>query len=246
MLRKKTPLPLYHQLQILIEERIHSGDWLPGMLVPSERELCEQFRVSRITVRRALAELEGSGRLVRRQGLGTFVGAPRIEQQLARLTGFTQDMQAAGKKPASRVLQFRRTIAPAYVYAALGMDFNTLLILLERLRLTDGEPLALESAYLPVQRFPGLLEQNFEEQSLYHWLAVHYGVRAARADQQFESTACPSSAARHLGIRRGSPVMHIFRTTYPLDGPAFEFVESYYRGDRYIFRVELNGNENPT
>lgn len=240
MLRKKSPLPLYHQLELLIEERINSGDWMPGMLLPSERELCDQFRVSRITVRRALADLEGRGRLVRRQGLGTFVSAPRIEQPLTHLTGFTQDMLGAGRKPGGKVLQLKRTSASVYVREALRLAPDGILILLERLRMTDEEPLAIERAYLPEKRFPELLEQNFEDRSLYHWLGQTYGVDPARAEQQLEAVACPAATARLLGVRKNTPVMHIYRTTYQDDDVPFEFVESYYRGDRYVFRVELS------
>src|SRR3990172_1738207 len=112
VLSKKNKLPLYYQLKAIIEERIESGEWAPGAQAPSERELCEQFKISRITVRQALAELVVEGRLTRDQGRGTFVAKPRIEQQLTQLTGFTQDMQARGQRPGATVLQLEAATAP--------------------------------------------------------------------------------------------------------------------------------------
>ena len=99
MLSKHSPVPLYQQLKAVIEDHIATGEWLPNQRAPSERELCEQFKISRITVRQALSELVMEGRLTRTQGRGTFVAHPRIQQQLTNLTGFTQDMQARGKRP---------------------------------------------------------------------------------------------------------------------------------------------------
>ena len=245
MLDKRSHLPLHQQLKAAIEERILGGEWLPGTQVPSERELCEQYEISRITVRQALTALVMEGRLIRAQGRGTFVASPRIEQQLTQLTGFTQDMQARGKRPSARVLEADSISALPTVARALNIKAGESVIMLKRLRLADGEPVAIETAYLPENRCRGLLKEKLATRSLYDILAKKYRLKPVRAMQQMEAIACPVAEARLLGTRRGAPVLHIHRTTYDRAGRPFELVESFYRGDRYTFYAELHGDGLP-
>ena len=100
---KPGPLPRYYQLTEIIRERVRSGEWPPGTPIPSERELCEQYGISRMTARQSLTELVTEGLLYREQGKGTYVGRPKIAQQLLRLTGFTEDMRAREQRPGARV-----------------------------------------------------------------------------------------------------------------------------------------------
>src|SRR3954447_21073705 len=99
---KSGPLPRYYQLKEIIRERIRSGEWPTGSLIPSERELCERYGISRMTARQSITELVTEGLLYREQGKGTYVGRPKIAQQLLRLTGFTEDMQARAQKPGAQ------------------------------------------------------------------------------------------------------------------------------------------------
>lgn len=242
VLDKDSPVPLYYQIQQILADRIDDGEWQPGMQVPSERELCEQFRVSRITVRQALSALANQGRLNRQQGVGTFVASPRIKQRLNRLTGFTQEMETRGQNPGAQVLQLEVVPAPPAVARALGMTPGEAAVLLKRLRLADGEPVALEIAHLPAHYCPGLERENLEDDSLYDVLGQRFDIIPARAEQQIEALACPAAEARLLGVRKGAPTLHMYRVTYSSDGELIEHTESFYRGDRYIFHVELAGN----
>ena len=242
MLDKRSHLPLHQQLKAAIEDRILSGEWLPGTQVPSERELCEQYQISRITVRQALTALVMEGSLVRTQGRGTFVASPRIEQQLTQLTSFTQDMRARGKRPSAQVLEAGSIPALPPVSRALRIKVGESVIMLKRLRLADGEPVAIETAYLLESRCPGLLKENLAARSLYDILTKKYDLKPVRARQQIEAIACPTAEAKMLGTRRGAPVLHIRRTTCDHDGRPFELVESFYRGDRYTFYAELHGD----
>lgn len=240
-LDKGDPTPLYCQLKEVILSRIDSGEWQPGMQLPSERELCQHFGISRITVRQALAELEMEGRLARDQGRGTFIAPPRIAQHLTRLTGFTQDMQARGRKPGSIVLRLELRRATAAVAHRLQLDsHHRSVVLLQRLRTANGEPMAIETAYLSEKLCRGILNEDLSNQSLYQLLAQKYGVTPARAEQQIEAVACPGNEARLLGIAKGSPVLLLHRTTYSQHNCPFEAVESWYRGDKYVFYAELN------
>lgn len=239
-LDKSNPLPLYHQLKEVILSRIESGEWRPGMQLPSERELCDQYRISRITVRQALTELESEGRLTRDQGRGTFVAPPRIEQHLTRLTGFTQDMRARGQRPGAIILELGRVRAPTAVAHRLGLDAtHRQVILLKRLRTANHEPVAVETAYLNERICRGLADEALGDRSLYELLTERFGVIPTRAEQQLEAVACPAAEAKLLHIRKGSPVLHLYRTTFSQHDQPFETVESFYRGDKYVFYAEL-------
>jgi GntR family transcriptional regulator len=242
VLDKRSHLPLHQQLKAAIEDRILSGEWLPGTQVPSERELCEQYAISRITVRQALTALVMEGRLIRTQGRGTFVASPRIEQQLTQLTGFTQDMQARGKRPSAQVLEAGCIPSLPTVARALKIRAGENVIILKRLRLADGEPVAIEIAYLLESRCRGILRENLAARSLYDILTKKYNLKPVRAIQQMEAIACPAAEAKLLGTRRGAPVLYIHRTTYDRTGQPIELVESFYRGDRYTFYAELSGD----
>jgi GntR family transcriptional regulator len=239
LLDPKNRLPLYIQLADLIRTKIQESAWVPGEQIPTEKELCDRYQVSRITVRQAIAELVQEGYLERYPGRGTFVAEPRIEQRISRLTGFTQDMEARGKRPGARVLQFSVVESPPTLPWAYRPLDEEKVILLKRLRLADGEPLAVEISYLSYNRCAAIIDGNLEDRSLYALLAEACNVIPSRAIQQWTAMACPLDEARLLHISRGAPVLHIYRTTYNQHDQPFEWVESYYRGDKYIFQAEM-------
>lgn len=236
----ESPIPLYYQLRKFITDRIDTGEWRPGDRLPSESELGLQFGISRTTVRQALGELTSQGLLTRIQGKGTFVARPRIRQRLNALTGFTQDMRARRLRPFSRVLDLRLVEAGGRESASLGLRAGEEVVLLRRLRLANEEPMALETAYLLPEFFGVLQAANLAERSLYEVLSQNCGITPTLADQQIEAVACPAAEAGLLGIRKGSPVLHMQRTSYDQNRRPFEQVESYYRGDRYVFFAELS------
>src|SRR5512134_2687791 len=135
VLDRTSSLPLHSQLRSAIDQRIESGEWLPERQVPSERELCEQFQVSRITVRQALHQLVTDGRLVRMHGRGTFVATSPLKKQLLPLVGFSDDMMARGQTPGARTLRFEAAAATVAVAQALRVSVGEEILLLRRLRL---------------------------------------------------------------------------------------------------------------
>lgn len=240
MLDRTHPLPIYYQLKEWIRGKIAQGIWKPGDLVPSERELSEQFAVSRMTARQALTELANEGVVRREQGRGTFVAEPKLEQRLIRLTGFSEDMRKRGLASGARVLQLVHTTAQPPVAAALDLEPGVPVVLLERLRLAQGQPMAIEASHL---HFPGcesLLQHDFTDTSLYEMLARHHDIFPTRAEQQVEASICQPRERELLGLSAGAPVLRNRRITYDQLGHPFEYADSVYRGDRYIFYVELN------
>jgi GntR family transcriptional regulator len=236
---RNLPTPLYAQIKKILFERIQNGEWQPGMCIPTEAELCQSFGVSRITVRSALSELVTEGYLERISGRGTFVTQPRINQMLRQLTSFSEDMQRRGQRPGGIVLELLTIPASADVAQKFNISEEENIILLKRLRLTNNEPMAVETAHLPARYFPGLEKENLNGQSLYQLMREKYDVTPTRAVQQITAAVCPSVEGDLLHIPKKSPVLHIYRTTFDQSERLVELVESYYRGDKYVFQAEL-------
>jgi GntR family transcriptional regulator len=243
MLERNSPIPLHSQLKTALDRHIESGEWSPESQVPSERELCEQFNVSRITVRQALHQLVADGRLVRIHGRGTYVATSPLKKQLLPLVGFSEDMLARGQRPGARVLRFEASAPSLAVAQALQLTSGEGVLVLKRLRLANGRPMAVETVHLPEQRFPGLLSETLEDRSLYQLLRKEYGVHPGRALQQWQAVACPAQDAKVLEIDKNSPVLQIQRTTFDSGGRPFEYLESFFRGDRYVFQAELKSQD---
>lgn len=238
MVNRDHPLPLYYQLMQDLRSRIEQGDWQPGDLVPSERELCETHAISRMTVRRALAELTHEGLLRRDPGRGTFVAQPKIRKPLSRLNSFTEEMWARGKQAGAQILRLEEIPAKPLVAGMLAIQIEQKVILVERLRLTDGEPVAIEASHLWFDGCQALLRENLTG-SIYRLLREHFGLVPTRALEEIEAGACGTQEARLLHIAHSKPVLMIRRQTFDQQGRPFEYVESVYRADKYLLSVEL-------
>lgn len=231
---------LYKRLMDYLLEEIDAGRVEPGQQIPSERELSDRFRMSRMTVRHALNELVNQGILYRQQGKGTFVGRPKIRQKLRGLSSFTEDMLSRGMRPGARVLSAEVVAAPYKVRHALGLPEQAHVVRLERLRLADGEPMALEVTHLPYPRFADLVRDSLENTSLYRMLQDRFGVTFGTALQTIEPALADAALARTLWIKEGSLLLLLERATFSQQGEPVEFVSSHYRADRYRFEVELD------
>lgn len=238
MVDKTRAVPIYSQIKEMVREKIEAGEWPPGALIPSERHFCDQFGISRMTVRQALGDLASEGLVVREKGKGTFVARPRLRQRLTRLTGFSEDMQARGKRPGARVLRVETVPAKPPVSRALGILPQEPVVVVERLRLADDEPVALEVCHLHCDQMERLLSAPLEG-SLYGLLETLCAVHPRRAEQEIEASVPTPAEQDLLRLERGAPVLRNRRTTYDQDGRPFEYTESVYRGDRYTFYAEL-------
>lgn len=238
-LGKDVPIPLYYQIKARLLEAIENGQLKPGDRVLSERELTTQFGVSRMTARQALTEMESQGFLYRVQGKGTFVATPKLEQPLAGLTSFTEDMRRRGLEPAARVISAEEVVAGRKVARALGIGETASVYRLERLRLAGGEPMALEVSHIPANFVPGLLDREPVEHSLYRVLDERYGLKLIRANQSLEAVAANAYEAEVLHVREGTPLLLLERVSRDAQDRNIEFVRSLYRGDRYRFTTEL-------
>jgi GntR family transcriptional regulator len=239
-LRRDSPNPLYLQIKEYLAAEIGVGRYQPDQRLPSERALSKQFKVGRMTVRQALLELVHEGKIYTSMGKGTFVLGPKIDQQLRTLTGFSQEVLMRGGQPSSRVLEAKVIPAVPEVAAALRILPGAEVFLLSRLRLSDGGPLALETAHLPFTLFPGLLRHNFAAQSLYQILEGEYGVKLVQAEQTVEADLASPYEIEMLSLMPPAAVLKMQRLTFNQDGVPVEYVCSAYRGDRYKLRSTLH------
>jgi len=239
MLDNNSPIPLYYQLKSFIENQISSGSWKPGEQIPSEAELCQEFQISRTTIRQAIGELVSQGKLKRTQGRGTFVTQYNIEKPLFFLIGFSQDMKLRGLKPSSRVLKFETIPPSAHITQILRLKENEPAILVKRLRLADDQLMAIDNCYLPFNRYFAIMHENLENNSLYDLLAKKFDTVPVRSIRTIESVGCPPPEAELLDVKIGFPILYIVGTNFDQNDQPFEYAETFYRGDRFTFNIEI-------
>jgi GntR family transcriptional regulator len=239
IISRNSPLPRYYQLKEIMREKIRGEEWKPGDLIPSERELSEQYGISRMTARQAITELVNEGLFYREQGRGTFVSRHRITQHLTQLTGFTQDMQARGQRASAHVLSARMWPADEKIAERLHIKSGDNVFRLHRLRIADGDPLALETSFIHFMGCERLLEEDLNAHSLYHLLDVKYGQPPLEADQELEAGLVGADEAKLLKITVGSPVLYTRRTTYTERKQPIEYAASMYCGHKYTFYTHL-------
>jgi GntR family transcriptional regulator len=238
-LDERSRAPLYQQLQRALRDAIQDNRLAAEEALPPERELAEEFGVSRITVRKALDALVGEGMLTRRQGAGTFVAPQpeaRVEKSFSKLSSFSEDMIARGRHPESVWLSRSTGMVTPEEALTLGLSPGTQVYRFNRIRYADGEPMALEYSTIAGFCLPG---QESVGESLYDALDGA-GCRPVRALQRLRAVLFTGERAKLLSVEDGAPGLLIERRSFLKDGRAVEVTTSYYRGDAYDFVAELN------
>jgi GntR family transcriptional regulator len=209
-----------------------------GNAIPSERQLSADLGVSRLTVRAALDDLAREGYLVRRRGSGTYVQQPKISQELT-ITSFSEDMRRRGMVPLSKTLSMETILAGARLGRFLQVSPSEPILVIKRLRLADGETMAIETLHLPQGLVPGLTAKDLSG-SFYELLGERYGIRIAYGTQAIEPTVTNEEESAALGVPLHSPAFLFERTSHDERDRTIEFVHSVYRGDRYRIVTELH------
>jgi GntR family transcriptional regulator len=228
-------LPLYQQLQRKLREAIEARVLGPEDALPPERDLAEELAVSRITVRKAIDGLVEEGLLVRRQGSGTFV-SNRVEKNFSKLTSFSEDMRARGRKPRSVWLNRAAGTVTPEESLTLRSSPGTPVYRFHRIRYADDAPMALEYATVLASCLPSV---EAVETSLYEALE-RSGNRPARALQRLRAVLLTAEQARLLKAQEKDAGLLVERVGFLKDGRAVEFSQSFYRGEIYDFVAELS------
>ena len=225
---------MYRKLRRGIEAAVDEGLLASGAHLPSERKLSSDLGVSRVTVRKSIDQLAGSGLLSRRHGAKTTV-AGRFEKQISRLTGFSQEIRSRGMEPGVKWL-FRDVVSPAPAEVmALGILPGDLVVRLRRLRFAGTQPIAIESAVVPQAFLP---KATLVEDSLYDALE-RLGVSPVRGVQRIRAGTMNPTEATELASTPGAPMLIVERRCFLADGRAVEYTETRYNGEVYDFVTEL-------
>lgn len=230
-----SPAPAYLRIAAALRDRIAEGEWGPGALLPSERELSAAFGVSRMTARQAVGVLESEGTVYRRSPRGTFVAPPRLAM---RIGSFSDEVVRLGHHPQAEVLWAEGQVATPAAAQALGLSEGERVHALQRLRRVDGAVVAIETTYFPERLTPGLLEQDLGG-SLWSILRDRYGVMPSHATASLEVVVLDDVAAKRLGVRNAAAGILMTRRTFAGDR-CFEFARDLFRADRVQFEVEAS------
>jgi len=243
-LDKNSHEPLYRQLAKLLISQIHAGDYQAGNRLPSERELSESYKVSRITARQAIDLLFEDGLIFREQGRGTFVAEPRM-RHLQGLTSFTEDMQARGFTPYSRILTKEVLKADGELQSSLRISAGQRILHLVRLRMADDRPIALQASYISLASCPGLENEDFKDQSLFALLRSKYYLYPTWTEVDIQAVPASKEEALLLEIRPTDPLLVVRGKTFTDSFEPIETVRTTYIGKGlalYIGRQRIGGS----
>jgi GntR family transcriptional regulator len=229
------PRPKHAQLSDVLAD-LAVRELGPDAAIPSERELMATYDVSRATVRKAIESLIADGLLHRIHGKGTFVATPRLESRL-HLASFSQDMRRRGLSPSTRLLQIELDEPPADVARALDLGTDRAAWRIDRVRLADDRPIALEKGWYPRAPLPDLDRRDLGG-SLYELFAGAYGLPIDSAEQTLWGEVADATTARRLDAPVNTPLL-VFRRVSCAAGRPLEYVVSRYRGDRYQIHMSL-------
>jgi GntR family transcriptional regulator len=233
-------IPKYHQLARILRNKITDGEWEPQSAIPSERQLEQQYRISRPTIRQAIELLIREGYLYREHGRGTFVMPQKLQKGLLELTSFSEDLLKRGIKPGQVVRSLSREEPPDAISRKLDMPVDGKTLRIERIRLGDGIPIGLQTSYLALEESQVISQEEMENAgSLYKILQEKFGIIPWAADETLEVTLASPEEARLLQIEEGCPLLLNERILWSQERKAVEYVKILYRGDRYRYTMRL-------
>lgn len=239
------PKPLHSQLTEIIKERIQKGVYPAKSRLPSEREICEEFGVSRTTVREMIRQLKRESLITVQAGRGAYVRVPYRDISVhISLDGFSSDLSRAGKSPSSKLLGLEVVSQPSeYLREVMRLELHDELVKIERLRLDNSVPLAIHTAWLNHKFCPQILTNNLAQVSLFSILKDFYHLKIEKATQNVFASLANSAERKLLGLSNPSAVLHAERTTFLDSGEIIEFSRATYCGDYYHLLIDLEAKE---
>ena len=231
MLNSDLPVTLQYQLKTELYEKINSGAWPEGFKIPSESELCEEYGISRTTVREVLNEMAQGGYITRKQGKGSYVAKPAVEQTLTSSYSLSADLERQGKTSEFILLSFRKVTAKSSSVELFGIDPEDKLFEITRIRTIDDQVFAWERALVPEKYMPGATAEDIRKNGLYPTIKTLSGMYPVEAEERIEAVICPESVCREMKLPQNSAVMKVKRNTKAYGG-YIEKCESYIYGQR--------------
>lgn len=214
---------LHRQLFIVLRDEIMRGKYIAGALIPKEEELCEQFGVSRITVRRALADLEAQGLVEKRQGKGTFVSQALPAQRPLATIGFIESLKKVSDETQVQVLSIERINPPSEIARQLDTTPQEQLLHVMRLRTQNDTPVMLTEAWVPESYAQDIDQKTLENRALYE-LLIERGVKFGRVVQEITAIAASPQQAHQLKTEIGQPLMKLSRLIYDIKDKPVQYL----------------------
>ena len=241
--RSNKTIPLYKILKNDLYGQIESGSLKPGELIPSERMLCKQYGISRITVRRCFSEMIHEGILYRKHGKGTFVAMRKIKQGLTRIVDFNRTVRELGMKPSTSILSSESISADIEIAKVFALPIAAPILKLSLLGKGDEEPLVLYESYFPPEIGRKIIgealirEKKAVPFSTYDLYDESAGVIPFTVNQTFEAITANDRLSVILELRKGAPILLITSIFLDRNQQPLEFRKAMYRGDRYKFHI---------
>ncbi len=232
MINRQSFTPIYIQIAQQITQSIQDGEFAYGEQLPSERELAERYNTTRITARQAVDELVKRSIAYRVQGKGTFLARPKI-REASGFVSFSEELRQRGFVPTSRTLIQQLVAATKAVADKLQIEEGTEVLQLNRVRLANDQPVALEYSYINLKLFPGIQREAFENQSLFDIMRHRYGIFPTWAEAEIEARLVTKQEAEWLAMPASQAVLVAHRLTFTEAFEAIETVDSVYPGDRF-------------
>ncbi|KRK65232.1 GntR family transcriptional regulator [Companilactobacillus tucceti DSM 20183] len=230
-------VPVYIQIHNRIRKEIELGKWTVGERIPSERQLAEDFNVSRMTLRQAIQTLVDEGILQRQVGSGTYVASSKVQEKMSGTTSFTEITEGQGKKPSSKTVSYHTADPSMSEIEKLKLSDGEQILRMERIRYADKQPICFEVTTIPIKIVDNL-DKNDITSSLYKALEDKAGLKLGSASQTVSAMLASEKIATLLNVKRGSAILRLRQITTLDDGTPFEYVRSQYAGDRFEFYLE--------
>lgn len=238
MLNKNSPVPLYYQIAEQLRAQIAAGVLERGERLASERELSEQYGVSRMTVRQAISYLQSTGLVEVQQGVGTFVARPKHTYNASHLFGFSEEMGRFGDRIESIVLEQAAVRPPQRVADLLKLAAGDMAVKVTRLRKINDEPVLLETSFLPAALCPGLEQADLAMHSLYALLETQYHLHLLYTQQMMEYVPANDYERHVFGLGEDAAMILLEGVTYGENDLPVECFKAVYRADRCKFCLE--------
>ncbi|MBG0786553.1 MAG: GntR family transcriptional regulator [Anaerolineaceae bacterium] len=235
---ENTSLPLYIQVKQKLMERIQSGEFNDGDMLPTENALREEFDVSRATIRNALNEIENERMIVRKRGVGTIVKKPKFKKELMKLQSFTNLMRSRGLTPRKETLTVEIIDTPKEVEEHLKNRQSNKSWFLKRLLLADEKPIGLQYLYLP-NNLTFSPDDLVNMQSFYELVKEKHNIIPSFAEEVLTATVADAETASIMQIEEGAPLLTVWRTVYDEDGAVFEVSNLLYIADSFEYSFKL-------
>lgn len=240
MLDNSNVVTLYEQIKSVIKDDIINGVYNPGDQLPNEKQLCEQYNVSRITIRRALKELSKEGLIEIRQGKGTFVSKEKLDIKILDLGGYTDTLESLHHNVKMQIIEKPVIKADKEVASALNIKEGDEVLKLKRLVLDQNDPLSIDIAYFPLSLYPNIIDKITDNISTFNLIKKDYKITMARAYKEFGVVLAQDEYSELLECTPGEPLFSIKKIIYDIDNKPVHYSTYYVLANKVKYYINVD------